>query len=329
MNDNISKINQLFQVLKIKARVESIREGLRTCEYLIKLEIGERVSKIKALSEELSLIINSLSSPKIKLNTATGHVIIETTTTTDAITITLSSIINQVNPKYNLPLALGKDMYNRPFSIDLADSPHLLIGGTTGSGKSILTKTILYSLANKHASADLQFILIDPKGTELVDFKNSNYCLTHITTAEKAAELFDVLVGEMERRFKILSKHGKNDIKSLEGEDKLPFVVVIIDELADLLMQDKKKFIYERLVRILQKARAAGIHVVANTQRPSKDIVSGLIKSNMPVQIALRTANNYDSRTIIGEDGAEKLVGKGDMLVRHNGKITRIQGAYV
>jgi S-DNA-T family DNA segregation ATPase FtsK/SpoIIIE len=229
----------------------------------------------------------------------------------------------------HLPLVIGKSMSNQIFAMDLAECPHILIGGTTGAGKSILSKTILHSLVYKYTNNDVKLVLIDPKGTELKPFAESSFCASYCNTIEQTQMIFEKLVAEMERRYQHLSQIKVGDIKLMPKASRPPFICVVIDELADILLQDTKKKLYTNLVRLLQKARACGIHIIANTQRPSKEVVSGLIKSNMPVQIALRTANQYDSRIILGEEGAESLVGKGDMLVKYNGVITRVQGAIV
>jgi S-DNA-T family DNA segregation ATPase FtsK/SpoIIIE len=330
MNTIQCDIDNLFKALNIKAKVDGIEHGLRTCSYFIKLEVGEKVAKIRSLTEELSLIIKSISEPKIRVSTATGHVVVEATTSNSPIAIDLATIIDASEAQnMHLPLVIGKSMNDKIFAMDLAECPHVLIGGTTGAGKSILSKTILYSLMFKYTKKELKLVLVDPKGTELKPFSESSFCAAYCNTIEQTQAIFEKLVAEMERRYQRLSQIKIEDLKLVPKENRPPFVCVVIDELADILLQDTKKKLYTNLVRLLQKARACGIHIIANTQRPSKEVVSGLIKSNMPVQIALRTANQYDSRIILGEDGAESLVGKGDMLVKYNGIITRVQGAII
>lgn len=321
-------INQLFSAMKIKAHVSSYSEGLRTCQFKIKLDLGEKVSKIRGISEELSLLVQSISRPKIELDTTSGHVVIETTTTDKPITIPFETLIHSVNiEQYELPLVIGVDMQGNPLVVDLADAPHVLIGGATGAGKSVLCKTVINSLMARYGSGDIQFGFIDPKSTELSQFKDSSYCGLYASDYESSVELVEKAIVVMEDRYKLLNLKGCTTLKELRRTERHPYIVIMIDELADILLQDKKEYLFTRLVRLLQKARAAGIHVIANTQRPSRDVVKGLLKANMPVQIALKTSSNFDSRVIIGEDGAEKLIGKGDMLVRYNGHITRVQGA--
>lgn len=325
----MQRINQLFDAMKIRAEVVAVTEGLRTREYCVSLKLGEKVSKIRSIGEELALAVRSLSAPEIKLDSRSGHVIIETTTTDEPITIPLADLISTMDlSKYILPLVLGKDMHGHTTTIDLADCPHLLIGGTTGAGKSVLSKSILCSLAAKHSADDLKFILLDPKGTELTEFASSDYCQKYTRDYGGATATLSRLVDVMESRYDAMSKVGcSNWSQYKQGRTDEPYIVVLIDELVDLLLQDKDKSMYIALTRLLQKARAAGIHIVSNTQRPSAKVVDGVLKANMGTQIALRTTSNYDSRIIIGRDGAEKLVGKGDMLVHHGGKLVRVQGA--
>jgi S-DNA-T family DNA segregation ATPase FtsK/SpoIIIE len=328
MQQKTELINQLFNAMKIRAHVASYSEGLRTCQYKIKLDLGEKVSKVKAISEELALLVQSINKPKIDLDTVSGHIVIETTVTNKPIIVPFDTLISHVDLKqYELPLVPGVDMQGNPIVIDLADAPHILIGGTTGAGKSVLCNTLIRSLMTKYSPEDIQFGLIDPKSTELSQFKDSGYCSLYASDYESASELIEKALIVMEDRYKVLNLHKCTTLKELRKKERHPYIIIIIDELADILLQDKKEYLFTKLVRLLQKSRAAGIHVIANTQRPSRDVLKGLLKANMPVQIALKTSSNFDSRVIIGEDGAEKLVGKGDMLVRYNGTITRVQGA--
>lgn len=330
MAENIKLINQLFASMSIKAQVVGEQQGLRTCRYFVKLDLGEKVSKIRNIDEEISLLIKSISKPSLYLDTKSGHVVIEATTSDEPIELHLSDLLKKIDlQQYILPLVLGSDMYGSPFVVDLADAPHIIIGGTTGAGKSVFTKTALTSLMHRYAPSELQFGLIDPKGTELTLFKNTAYSAIYASDFLTSVELLEKAVDVMEERYKLLSDKGVSALKDLPPAERLnhPFIVIVIDELADIILQDKKDQAFTNLVRLLQKSRAAGIHIIVNTQRPSRDIIKGLLRANLPVQVALKTTSNHDSRIIIGEEGAEKLVGKGDMLVNINGKITRVQGA--
>jgi S-DNA-T family DNA segregation ATPase FtsK/SpoIIIE len=330
MQEKVAQINKLFDVMKIRAHVSSFKEGLRTCQYHIDLGLGEKVSKIRALDEELSLLVRSLSTPQITLDSKLGKVVIETTTTDEPISIPFTSLLHkaQLN-NYILPLLVGSDMAGNPFTMELAECPHILIGGTTGSGKSILSQTMLESLIHRHDPQDLQLGLIDPKGTELTKYKESPYCAIYASNHDSITDTIYKAVDVMEDRYKLLSSKGMSSIHELRKTEKHPYIVLMIDELADILIQDKKEHLYTGLIRLLQKSRAAGIYIIANTQRPSKDVVTGLMKSVMPTRVALKVASHYDSRIIIDETGAENLVGKGDMLIKYNGKTTRVQGAII
>lgn len=333
MHSKADVVNRLFDTMGIGAHVTAVSDGLRTRRYKVKLDIGERVSKIRAIREELSLATQSISPPLIELDSSSGHVVIEVTTTNKPIIVSLDQLINQVDlSEYELPLLLGSSMQGGPFVIDLMTGPHLLIGGATGSGKSVLSKTIIHSLIHKLSPKDLQFGLIDPKGTELSSFKKGEYCGSYASDYESTCSVLDRAINIMERRYELLSSLELVNIQELRKRgnySNLFYIVIIIDELADLILQDRRDRLFSKLVKLLQKSRAAGIHIIANTQRPSRDVIKGLIHANMPIQIALRTTSNHDSRVIIGTDGAEDLVGRGDMLVRHNGTITRVQGAIV
>lgn len=327
MQEDLVLLNQLFQAMKVKATAEFIKEGLRTRKYYIKPHLGEKISKIKAIGQEISLQIKSLSAPSFSLDTVTGHVVVETTTNDKPINIPLRNLINQVDTSpIELPLVLGYDMDKVPFVLDLAKAPHVLVGGTTGGGKSILCRTIIHSLMSKYADKDIVLGLIDPKGNQLADFKSRNN--HHVSSYKDSVSMLVQIVEEMEKRYRRMSKKGVRNITELRKIEDHPYIVILIDELADIILVDQDKSFFTNLVRLLQKAREAGIHIIANTQRPSADIIKGLIKTNMPVQIALKTASNHDSRIIIGDEGAERLVGMGDMLVNANGKITRVQGAF-
>lgn len=326
MEQELQLLNQLFAAMKVKATAEYVRDGLRTRKYYIKPALGEKISKIRAIGSEISLQIRSINEPSFSLDTSTGHVVVETTINTGPITIPLSQILQYVNlTQHELPLVLGSDMDRTIFVLDLAKAPHILIGGTTGGGKSILCRTILNSLLAKYSRGGISLGLIDPKGNQLLDFKTTNNY--HLPSYEKAKHYLGKVVQEMDKRYQVMASRGVRSFSDLHRNEGYPYIVILIDELADLLLVDHDKEFFISLVRLLQKSREAGIHIVANTQRPSADIVKGIIKTNMPVQIALKVASNHDSRIIIGEEGAEKLIGMGDMLVNANGKITRVQGA--
>lgn len=336
---NLSKeVNELFSSRGIDAFVDQIVSGLRTSKYYIKLGPSERVSKIRSLEEDLMLRLKTNHLPNISISN--GFVVLEVVHNTGIVDISLSQLLQQVDiSKYNLPLLIGATMEGSPLQIDLTDSnsPHILIGGTTGSGKSVLLKTIVQSLICRYPTKDkgttnfgAEFILIDPKGTELREFSELERTLAYCTSYEYACLALEQAIEVMETRYRLFPTYGVKtltDLRRKVTESDNQYIVIIIDELADLLLQDQKKRMRMALTRLTQKSRAAGIHLVVATQNPKRDVIDGAIKANMPTKIALRTNSSIESRIIIDIEGAENLVGKGDMLVSSGGTIIRAQGA--
>jgi S-DNA-T family DNA segregation ATPase FtsK/SpoIIIE len=247
----------------------------------------------------------------------------------------LSEIISESNFKnkdIKLPIALGKDISGAPITGDLSSMPHLLIAGTTGSGKSICINTIILSLLYRHTPEKCKFILIDPKMLELSTYEGIPHLLCPvITEAKKAASVLGWVVKEMESRYKLMTKEGVRNIDGYNYKHKLlmPYIVVIVDEMSDLMLVAGKE-IENYVQKLSQMARAAGIHIIMATQRPSVDVITGTIKANFPTRISFQVASKIDSRTIIDEQGAEQLLGKGDMLYKSSAnKIVRIHAPYV
>lgn len=229
-----------------------------------------------------------------------------------------------------LPLYLGKTLTGEDLFTDLTRHPHLLVGGATGAGKSIFLHVLLQSLLFSSNRKNLRLVLVDPKRVEFSPYKNSNHLACPILEDLKDIDsALSGLVAEMEKRYQRLKKRGRRDITSfnISSTEKMSYVVVVIDEAADILLQDNGS-IKQSIILLTQKARAVGIHVVLATQRPSADVVDGLIKANFPVRIAFKTASATDSRIIIEENGAEELIGCGDGLFMESGKPVRFQGAY-
>ena len=265
-----------------------------------------------------------------------------------------STVYNEAASR--LTLALGKDIAGKPVVADLAKMPHLLVAGTTGSGKSVGINAMILSLLYKADPTQVRMILIDPKMLELSAYEGIAHLLAPVVTdMRQAGHALNWCVGEMERRYKLMSKLGVRNIagynakideadkrgekltnpftltpESPEPLEKLPFIVIVIDELADLMMVVGKK-VEELIARIAQKARAAGIHLILATQRPSVDVITGLIKANIPTRIGFQVSSKIDSRTILDQMGAEALLGQGDMLwlAAGTGLPTRVHGAFV
>jgi S-DNA-T family DNA segregation ATPase FtsK/SpoIIIE len=238
------------------------------------------------------------------------------------------------NVESPLGFVIGKDIGGKPIVADLARMPHLLVAGQTGSGKSVMINTLLTSLLYRNSPSDLKLILVDPKQVEMAPYNDLPHLLTPvINEPEKCISALKWAVAEMERRLRTMSEVGKRNIveyNNLKKEEGMPYIVIVIDELADLMMMAARD-VEALIVRLAQKARAAGIHLVLATQRPSVDVITGLIKANVPARIAFTVASQVDSRTIIDQMGAEKLLGRGDMLLltAEMPKPKRVQAALI
>ena len=247
----------------------------------------------------------------------------------------MSEILNYSDFKkreIKLPIALGKNISGNPIVSDLSSMPHLLIAGTTGSGKSVCINTIILSLLYRHSPDKCKLILIDPKMLELSTYEGIPHLLCPvITEAKKAASVLGWVVKEMESRYRLMTKEGVRNIDGYNTKHKLPmpYIVVVVDEMSDLMLVAGKD-IENYIQKLSQMARAAGIHIIMATQRPSVDVITGTIKANFPTRISFQVTSKIDSRTILGEQGAEQLLGKGDMLYMSSAnKIVRIHAPFV
>ena len=294
---------------------------------------GVKVSKIINLSDDIA---RNTSSESARISTIPGSntVGIELPNSFRE-NVYLSEILNNPNFKkkeIKLPIALGKNISGAPIVGDLASMPHLLIAGTTGSGKSVCINTIILSLLYRHTPERCKFILIDPKMLELSTYEGVPHLLCPvITEAKKAASVLGWVVKEMESRYRLMTKEGVRNIDSYNLKHKLPmpYIVVVVDEMSDLMLVAGKE-IENYIQKLSQMARAAGIHIIMATQRPSVDVITGTIKANFPTRISFQVTSKIDSRTILGEQGAEQLLGKGDMLYMSSAnKIVRIHAPFV
>ncbi len=294
---------------------------------------GVKVSKIINLSDDIA---RNTSSESARIATIPGSntVGIELPNNIRE-NVYLSEILN--NPDFKkkdikLPIALGKNISGKPIVGDLASMPHLLIAGTTGSGKSVCINTIILSLLYRHTPDRCKFILIDPKMLELSTYEGIPHLLCPvITEAKKAASVLGWVVKEMENRYKLMTKEGVRNIDGYNTKHKLPmpYIVVVVDEMSDLMLVAGKE-IENYIQKLSQMARAAGIHIIMATQRPSVDVITGTIKANFPTRISFQVTSKIDSRTILGEQGAEQLLGKGDMLFMSSAnRIVRIHAPFV
>ncbi len=294
---------------------------------------GVKVSKIINLSDDIARNTSS-ESARIAIIPGSNTVGIELPNTSRE-NVYLSEIINNLDFKkkeIKLPIALGKNISGSPIIGDLTSMPHLLIAGTTGSGKSVCINTIILSLLYKHTPEKCKFILIDPKMLELSTYEGIPHLLCPvITEAKKAASVLGWVVKEMESRYKLMTKEGVRNIDGYNSKHKLPmpYIVVVVDEMSDLMLVAGKE-IENYIQKLSQMARAAGIHIIMATQRPSVDVITGTIKANFPTRISFQVTSKIDSRTILGEQGAEQLLGKGDMLYMSSAnRIVRIHAPFV
>ena len=294
---------------------------------------GVKVSKIINLSDDIA---RNTSSESARIATIPGSntVGIELPNNIRE-NVYLSEIFSNADFKkkdIKLPIALGKNISGKPIVGDLASMPHLLIAGTTGSGKSVCINTIILSLLYRHTPDKCKFILIDPKMLELSTYEGIPHLLCPvITEAKKAASVLGWVVKEMESRYRLMTKEGVRNIDGYNAKHKLPmpYIVVVVDEMSDLMLVAGKE-IENYIQKLSQMARAAGIHIIMATQRPSVDVITGTIKANFPTRISFQVTSKIDSRTILGEQGAEQLLGKGDMLYMSSAnRIVRIHAPFV
>ena len=317
----------------VEGEVKKVSQGPVVTLYEFEPAPGVKVSKIINLSEDIARNTSS-ESARIAIIPGSNTIGIELPKPQRE-NVFLSEIISDSNYKkkdIKLPIALGKSISGLPITGDLSSMPHLLIAGTTGSGKSVCINTIILSLLYKHSPEKCKFILIDPKMLELSTYEGIPHLLCPvITEAKKAASVLGWVVKEMENRYKLMTKVGVRNIDGYNEKHKIsmPYIVVIVDEMSDLMLVAGKD-IENYIQKLSQMARAAGIHIIMATQRPSVDVITGTIKANFPTRISFQVTSKIDSRTILGEQGAEQLLGKGDMLYMTSAnRMTRIHAPFV
>lgn len=333
------KLEEVMKSFGIEAKVIHISRGASVTQYELQPHSGVKVSRIKNLSEDIAL---NLAAPGIRIEAPIpGKAAIGIEIPNESVhTVYLRDLIETdafLNHKSSLAFCLGEQISGKPIIADIAKMPHLLIAGSTGSGKSVCVNCMITSILYKASPDDVRMIMIDPKVVELGIYNGAPHLLIPVVTEpKKAAAALAWAVQEMDNRYKQFAKFGLRDINSYnnfaydKGMDKMPRILIIIDELADLMLVAKDS-VEDSINRIAAKARAAGMHLVVATQRPSVDVVTGLIKANIPSRIAFKVASQVDSRTILDFAGAEKLRGQGDMLYHPVGALhsTRAQGGFV
>ncbi len=326
-------IEKILLDFGIKGKINKVSNGPVVSLYEFEPAPGIKVSKIINLSDDIARNTSSVSA---RVSTIPGKntVGIEIPNTKrDG--VVLSEILKSdsfYKKEIKLPIALGKSISGSPIVADLTSMPHLLIAGTTGSGKSVCINTIISSLLYKHSPDHCKFILIDPKMLELSSYEGIPHLLSPvITDAKKATSALSWTVREMENRYKLMSSEGVRNIDGYNQKHKLkmPYIVVVVDEMSDLMLISSRE-IESYVQKLSAMARAAGIHIIMATQRPSVDVITGTIKANFPTRISFQVSSKIDSKTILGEQGAEQLLGKGDMLFMSSAnKIFRIHGPYI
>lgn len=334
-------LEKTLKHFNVRAKVVNATQGPAVTRFEVQPEIGVKVSKVKNLSDDLKL---NMAARDIRIEApipGKNTIGIEIPNQTSQM-VGLQEIFETNAFKDSpspLTVGLGLDIEGTPMVTNIQKMPHGLIAGATGSGKSVCINTILISLLYKASHEDVKFLLIDPKMVELAPFNEIPHLVSPVITDVKAATIaLKWAVDEMEERYEKFVHEGVRDVERFNQkmikqgrlEEKLPFLVIVIDELADLMMAAPQD-VEDSICRIAQKARACGMHLLVATQRPSVDVITGLIKANIPTRIAFSVSSQVDSRTIIDTNGAEKLLGKGDMLFVENGsgKSVRLQGAFV
>ena len=339
MRENSRRLNETLASFKIDAHIINVTRGPSVTRYEVELDKGVRFNKLTTHADDIAL---SLGAPSVRIAAVPGKISvvgIEVPNRTVTM-VSLREVIdsNEFNTsKSKSSFAVGKDIGGSCIIGNIAKMPHMLIAGTTGSGKSVCMNSIILSLLYKAGPEDVKLIMVDPKMVELASYNGIPHLMIPVVTdPKKAAGALQWAVTEMMRRYKTMSDAGVRDLESFnsivmaEGREKTPQLIVIIDELADLMLVAAKE-VEDSICRIAQMGRAAGIHLVIATQRPSADVITGLMKANIPSRIAFSVASAMESRIILDTQGAEKLVGKGDMLFAPigSGKPLRVQGCFV
>jgi S-DNA-T family DNA segregation ATPase FtsK/SpoIIIE len=354
LRDMAALLEKTFQDFGLNVKVVGIHTGPVITQYEVALETGLRLNKVTNLADDLAL---NLKVPSVRVvaplpgrNTVGIEVPNEIRQVVRLKELITATVTTPKVMKYKLPIFLGKDVEGRPLAYDLATMPHLLIAGRTGTGKSVCLNTIILSLLYTRRPDECRMILIDPKKVELSDYAPIPHLMTPVVKEDKKAEaILAWAVDKMEERYEWLHRARVRNVATYNELDhdeilrrvnpdtederrnvprKMPYIVIVIDEVGDLIMKMKKE-IESNIILLAQKSRAAGIHLVLATQKPTVDVVTGLIKSNLPARICFQVTNRSDSAVVLDEKGGERLLGKGDMLFLELGQLTRAQGALV
>jgi S-DNA-T family DNA segregation ATPase FtsK/SpoIIIE len=339
VENNSTIIEQTLASFGIESKVMDAKVGPSVTQYALDIALGIKVSKIANLKNDLALALATASNAvRIEVPIpGTSYVGIEIPNNKRRPVFFRELITEEVlkDKKMALPVTVGKGIAGKPTVANIQKMPHLLIAGATGSGKSVLTNSFIMSLLMKRSPDEVRFIMVDPKQVELSDYNGIPHLLTPvITEMDKVVNALKWAVAEMESRYTIFRE---NKVKNLEGYNKqmgfsaLPYIVIVIDEMADMMLTSNRADIEANIVRLAQKARATGIHLILATQRPSVNVITGLIKANIPGRVGMSVTTNVDSRVILDVNGAESLLGKGDLLFKEpdKNKPYRVQGVFV
>lgn len=343
LQDNIDRLEQVLEDFKVPAKVNNVQVGPAVTRYELTMPRGISVNKIAQMSDDIAMTLASNGAIRVEAPIPGKNSVGVEVPNAQVSPVSLRELIDseefkkRVNP---LSFVLGKDINGDIVFCNLDKMPHVLVAGSTGSGKSVCLNTMLLSMCYKAGPEDLRLILVDPKMVEFTTYNGLPHLLIPevITGKDMTINALDWAIKEMERRYALFAKNHVNgigdfnklDIVKNKIESKLPFIVIVIEELADLMLEAKRE-IEDKIAKLAAKARAAGIHLVLATQRPSVDVITGTVKANLPSRIAFALTNYMDSKTVLDGGGAEKLLGKGDMLFKPQDKPEprRVQGAYV
>ncbi|MBI3306697.1 MAG: DNA translocase FtsK, partial [Candidatus Omnitrophica bacterium] len=350
--DNLPEKSKLLEEtlaeFGIEVKVVEVEQGPVITRYELMPAPGVKVNSISALSDDLALALKATSIRLIIPIPGKSAIGVEVPNSVSSMVYLRELVDSGIfrSKKYALPLALGKDTSGKPLIADLTAMPHILIAGTTGSGKTVCVNSIITGLLYHSSPEELKFVMVDPKMVELAVYNKIPHMLAPVVTdVKKAAHTLNWVVNEMENRYKLFATVGVRNIQAfnqrpLSEEDmaqvqsvesdhvvpgRLPYIVVVIDELADLMMVAQDK-VEGAITRLAQLSRAVGIHLILATQRPSVDVITGVIKANFPARISFKVASKVDSRTVLDGTGADKLIGKGDMLFMQPGDAKPIRG---
>ncbi|MBU2221655.1 MAG: DNA translocase FtsK, partial [Candidatus Omnitrophica bacterium] len=334
LTNNARILEETLDDFGISVKVTDIERGPIITRYELEPAPGVKVNRIVALSDDIALVMKAQSVRIVAPIPGKAKVGVEVPNTQSSF-VYLKEVLSSKefqDGDAKLPLALGKDIAGQAVIASLEDMPHILIAGTTGSGKTVCVNSLILSLLFKTSPDELKFVMIDPKMVELAPFNGLPHMLCPVVTdARKTSFALNWVVNEMEERYRLLAKAGARNIEVYnQNNEKFPYIIIIIDEFADLMMVAREE-IESAITRLAQLSRAVGIHLILATQRPSVNVITGVIKANLPCRVSFKVASKVDSRTVLDMNGADKLLGKGDMLFLkpQDSKLTRAQGALV